>query len=295
MPQLNVDWSRLTHLEIPDQRTSWQDRGLTIDETYTLFSLCQNLRYCAVDVEDTPDAKCTRDSISVRYLETLDILDAAHALPTLFTAVDFPSLRSIKFHTVFWPSRTRRSPIITLLSKSRSTDIVVLIMNLQMLTLDDWMEILQLTPNVQRFASACCRRGPSDEQATWLRGIHDFPIDFIAASIKMLTPDIDGLCVWAHLTNIDLGRVRRLLDEDVIEFLMKRMESADAGRIKRFKRIKINFLRNQVEDIRPALAHYIEVEDGLQLDLVYPDVLVATPGSIRPRKGLFKRNEHFQP
>lgn len=296
MSQLNVDWSLMTHLEIPDHRTSWQDRGLTIEEAYVLFNMCQNLRHCAVDVEDTPDAKCSWANLSLRYLETLDILDAAHSLPTLLKVVDFPSLRSVKFHTLFWPSRSRRSPLITLLSNAQSINIVALSMNLQMLTLEDWMEIVQLTPNVQRFASESCRRGPSDEQATWLRGIQDFPIDFITVSLKMLTPDQDELCIWPNLSHVDLGRIRRLFDEDVLEFLKKRMGMAYAtDRVVRMKHFKTTFLRDQTEDIRPPLSCYIDVEDGLKLELIYPAVRVAIPGSVRPRKGLFKRNEYFRP
>ncbi|KAH9478071.1 hypothetical protein JR316_0010308 [Psilocybe cubensis] len=294
IPLLDIDWSRLTHLEIPDQRNSWQSKGLTINETYTLFSRCRNLRHCSVDVEDTPDAKCSGDDVSLRYLESLDIVDAAHALPTLFNTVHFPFLRSIVFHTLFRPSMTRRSPLIALLSQYRNTDILALTVNIQMLTLNDWMDVVLLTPNMERFSSTSCRRGPSDEQAIWLRTMKNFPVDFAAASIKMLTPDISGHCVWAQLTSIDLGSVRRLLDEHVIDFLIKRMESADKGKAKRFKRINIDFLRDQEEDIIQYLTRYMEIEDGLELHFSYPPVLVANPGYIRARKGLFKRYDYVQ-
>lgn len=286
---LEVEWSRLTRLDIPDPRVPWQDKGLSMIQTHTLFSNCPNLVHLSIDVEDTGDGVYLFLPITLQRLESLDILDAASSLQTLLNVISFPSLCTIRFQSLFSPSPRRHSMLTTLISRTEPAKIKSLCTNLQMLTHKELMVIIHQTPNMTAFSNESSRRGPSDEQSLWLRNILDFPIDFIAVAVAILTPKADER-LWPCLTHISLGKVRRLTDAAVLRFIEARMETEG---VEKLQSVKIFFYRDMIEDIRPVLGEYID--GGLIVDFVYPSSRVAIPGSIRPRKSIFKRNAMFRP
>ncbi|KDR66315.1 hypothetical protein GALMADRAFT_217157 [Galerina marginata CBS 339.88] len=285
---LTIQWSKLTCLELTNSQQPWHDQGMDIPKTHDLLSQCSNLVHCALHITGLAGQTCPPGLINFPFLESLDILDRALFLEALFHCLQTPSLRFVKYHTVFWPSSQRRSPLLALLSNTQGR-VEGLTTNVEFMTVQELQECFELTPSLRRFRNEQCIRGAFHEQSQGFNKIADFPIDFVKSAFRFLIPDEDGRCYWPRLTEIDLNHARRIDDQDVLLFVARRMElSKSKSDVIRLKTVKANFKHEMVHDIQSAVSRYTDsdVEGRLKLDFTYPSDRAVRPGYYRYGKTL---------
>ncbi|KDR70032.1 hypothetical protein GALMADRAFT_128196 [Galerina marginata CBS 339.88] len=285
---LESDWSRITHLVLSDVASISRNRKLTIDEAFRIFNRCKNLVHCVLDIIDSADAiSPTSDVIQLPCLENLAIVDAALSLGTLFECLDVPSLRVVTYHTIFWPSSSRRSPLLTLLSRTNN-HVEYLTTDIQFYTLADLVDVFELIPNLTHLTNKRSRFGVSREQARLRSGL-PFTMKIMNAFLNLLLPDHDDRCLCPQLHFLDLKESHMLNDLDALTFIQQRIKASEFSdtRISRLTGVNITFTRDTILDIRPFLQ--VHIDAGLKLILSYPPPRRVLPGNFSPVNGLVKR------
>jgi len=296
---LNVDWSRLTHLIIADSGATLRNRNLNLTEAQRIFVQCKHLVHCSIDIMDVPDATCdSSEPISLPHLVSLDVVDGAKGLSTLFRNLYVPALRSISYHTTLWPTtRTQQSPLFVLLSGTNG-QITSFSTDIHLFTYQEVLEIFNSMPLLKSFSNRRSRFGHSREQSR-MRGCPIYK-DVMKAVLDLLSPSPDGRsCLCPRLLNIDLSDSLYLKEEDALHFLRARLGASDIQMsvgcssfetmdVARLTSVSITFTLERANylDIQKALEPY--VREGLKLNLSFPHPRKISPGIINPLSGLPK-------
>ncbi|KAF8953635.1 hypothetical protein BDZ97DRAFT_591673 [Flammula alnicola] len=150
-----VDWSQLTHLTF--------SKLVDIQETRKIFTRCTRLVYCSINISDTQTDFPLSTPLSLPHLETLLLVDRC-ALVNLFEFLDAPSLHVISYHSMSWPTNSRHSHLLTLLSRTGNR-VESLTIDVQYYSLADLMQCFELIPFLTHFTNRACPLDTSEEQA----------------------------------------------------------------------------------------------------------------------------------
>jgi len=302
-----INFSGITHLMLRRQPLPGpepNDERLTINEAYWLFASCRFLVHCAISIIDIKQAIFTpkplwhaaNGKLFLPLLQSLDIMERAYHLGSLFELFDVPSLYSIGYRTMFSAANPehpeRRSPLLMLILQTNGQ---VMELTLDFQSFDsrrqDIVEIFKRTPQLERLTHK-----HSNEDMEIIQGIsgpqHRLPSFTPLASLKwvldLLTPSYisqDGYCLCPYLQIIDLSSTMFLSEHDVAHFLQRRLSAAAIGAVARFTSVKIAFFCPKLVDIPALLQTYTE-EGQFDLNISYPSKVQYKNGKFERINGL---------
>ncbi|KAH9487421.1 hypothetical protein JR316_0001496 [Psilocybe cubensis] len=289
---LEMNWSQVTHLILSDNSNAIaRQKRVSLEEAYRIFSLCKNLQHVTLDIIDTPDAVSPTDPLDLPYLESLAIIDGAHCIATLIECFNVPSLRIISYHTNFWPSTARRSPLILLLLRTNNR-VEVLTTDLQFFMVSDIIECMELVPSLRCLVNVRSKLGVSREQAR-SRSYLPFIVKLMKGILDILLPNSYRECLCPRLEIIRLKDSLILSDQDAANFIQTRLEASKELGIARLTEVSITFTREPLIDIEAHLQPYIQ--EGLKLHVAFPAARKVTVSNFNPLNGLVKRDSTSEP
>ncbi|PPQ83834.1 hypothetical protein CVT25_000893, partial [Psilocybe cyanescens] len=292
LSSLEMDWSHVTHLILSDTSAAIsRHKKISLEEAYRVFNRCNNLQHCVLDIVDSPDAASPTDLLDLPHLESLAIVDGAYCIATLIECLNVPSLRTIAYHTNFWPSTARRSPLVLLLLRTNNR-VESLTTDLQFFMVSDIIECLELTPFLTQLINRRSRVGISREQAR-SRSYLPFIVKMMKAILDILLPNFYGQCLCPKLQTLHLKDSLILSDQDAVNFIRGRLNASKELGITRLTEISITFTRELVIDVHAQLQSY--VDEGLKLQFTCPPPRKVAAANFSPLNGLVKRDMGTEP
>ncbi|KAF8884731.1 hypothetical protein CPB84DRAFT_1788906 [Gymnopilus junonius] len=224
--------SRLCISSTPKSINYWQERGLSLEDTYSVLIQCVNLVELGIEVTDFSGATHPPGlrKIHLPYLQSITLLDATYHLATLIDRIELPILKSIQYQTKFCPTDLRRSPLLVLLSKTHwGTE--KLVTNVEFLTMNELLWCFFYTPNLTHFRHEAM--GVAAEQTIYLFSCRALPVDFLRGFLEFLIPDRYGKCSWPWLTHVHIKGARLdSLDDHFVQRLVEGRAGGGRGRQK---------------------------------------------------------------
>lgn len=292
LSSLEMDWSQVTHLILSDTSNAIsRHKRISLEEAYRIFSRCKNLQHAVMDIIDSSDAVNPTDLLDLPYLESLAIVDGAYCIATLIECLNVPSLRTISYHTNFWPSTARRSPLILLLLRTNNS-VESLTTDLQFFMVSDIIECMELVPSLTQLINKRSRLGVSREQAR-SRSYLPFIVKLMKGILDILLPNPYRECLCPKLQAIHLKDSLILSDQDAANFIQGRLDASKQLGIAQLTEVSITFTRELTFDVQAQLQSYID--EGLKLQLTFPPARKASAANFSPLNGLVKRDSTAEP
>ncbi|KAJ3516489.1 hypothetical protein NLJ89_g1091 [Agrocybe chaxingu] len=251
----------------------------------THIALIGRLVYLELEAHDVPIGFSPVGPVCLPALRWLVIRDTgAIHLATLFDCFEVPSLRSLSYHTLWFPSsQHRRCPLTALLPRTNGL-LEELATDVQFLELEDLMKIFEFAPKLKKFVQSQCPAGVSNNQVL---GLSTLPIKLVKAFVKQLIPESGGPICLPHLESLDLQHAPGIQDDDALFFIRQRMDfTRSSTEVEPLKRVRIVFSQERSNDICPSLSKHIG--EGLIVQLVYPSTcdMFISKGRFDPHDGL---------
>ncbi|KAF9477131.1 hypothetical protein BDN70DRAFT_838299 [Pholiota conissans] len=305
LANIGLDWSHLTSLKLCEPHMA--DCASSPAEAYMIFSTCKNLVHLTIAIADPivaplqyPFAR-PGPTLFLPHLQTFSVNDRYYFTVLLFRAIDAPSLNSLFYSTIFWPSPKRPSPLVTLLSRNGGS-VHTLTVDPNYMSREDLVNCSESAPLL---ANLVCRPSsivPSKDEREGLKRLERTGESIhMQKMLEYLEPMSDGQCLLPRMQSITITRYSyesNVIHEDaVLSFLRKRMEAATsrttAVEILSLKKVDISlgYFDQKKLDIPSLLADY--TRDGLDLRLTdyfkkiqYTPTVVADPGVFCQRAGI---------
>lgn len=218
-----ANWERITNLVLFDGSSSHQS---SLEEALSILSRCVNLVQCTLAIERSLTAETPPFSYALRlplpYLQYLCMNDHAGdlALAALFSLIDAPRLQRVAYSTMFWPTSTRRSPLLALLTHN-GTSVRHLTTDPRYFRLAELLECILLTPSLVRFDARVSLQPAASPSGAFA------PIDKCNMNLVLLllTPqaeDADSHVRWPYLISLVCDAGHMADDAYVLAFLCRR-------------------------------------------------------------------------